>query len=107
MEKIFNHKSFNYFVWTPLESRVNKFAASVVDTDSKLPPVLLTCEYLCEFSKKLQTVRMGYCGAGEKLIHEKTRSKNLVTLSFKINRFTRPLQFYSWFNSSLFTTVIL
>jgi hypothetical protein len=23
MEKIFNHKSFNYFVWTPLESRVN------------------------------------------------------------------------------------
>ncbi len=23
MEKIFNHKSFIYFVWTPLESRVN------------------------------------------------------------------------------------
>jgi hypothetical protein len=23
MEKIFNHKNFNYFVWTPLGSRVN------------------------------------------------------------------------------------
>ncbi len=31
----------------------------------------LSCEYLREFSKKLETVLMGYSGAGGKLIHEK------------------------------------
>jgi hypothetical protein len=41
----------------------------------------LTCEYLREFSKKIKTVLMGYFVAGGKLIHEKNRSKNLVTLS--------------------------
>jgi hypothetical protein len=38
MEKIFNHKSFNYFVWTPFASVVDtgsKFAAGVVDTGGK------------------------------------------------------------------------
>jgi hypothetical protein len=35
----------------------------------------LTCEYLREFSKKFETVLMGYSGAGGKLIHKKTRSK--------------------------------
>ncbi len=35
----------------------------------------LTCEYLREFSKKFETILMGYSGAGGKLIHEKTRSK--------------------------------
>ncbi len=35
----------------------------------------LTSEYLREFSKKFQTVVMGYSGAGGKLTQEKTRSK--------------------------------
>ncbi len=33
------------------------------------------CTLTCEFSKKFETVLMGYCGAGGKLTHEKTRSK--------------------------------
>ncbi len=37
--------------------------------------VPLSCEYLREFSKKFETVPMGYSGAGGKLIHEKNRSK--------------------------------
>jgi hypothetical protein len=42
----------------------------------------LSCEYLREFSKKFETVLMGYSGAGEKLIDEKKpEAKNLVTLS--------------------------
>jgi hypothetical protein len=36
----------------------------------------MTCEYLREFSKKFDTVQMGYSGAGGKLIHKITRSKN-------------------------------
>jgi hypothetical protein len=36
----------------------------------------LNCEYLRKFSKKFETVLMGYSGAGGKLIHKKTRSKN-------------------------------
>jgi hypothetical protein len=39
MEKIFNHKKFNYFVWTPLGSRVNyyiNFCLQVVDTIGKI-----------------------------------------------------------------------
>ncbi len=35
----------------------------------------MTCEYLREFSKKFETVLIGYSGAGGELIHEKTRSK--------------------------------
>jgi hypothetical protein len=35
----------------------------------------MTCEYLREFSKKFETVLMGYSEAGGKLIHKKTRSK--------------------------------
>jgi hypothetical protein len=35
----------------------------------------LTWEYLREFSKKLETVLMGYSGAGGKLIMKKTRTK--------------------------------
>ncbi len=35
----------------------------------------MSCEYLGEFSKKFETVQMGYSGAGGKLIHKKTRSK--------------------------------
>ncbi len=35
----------------------------------------MTCEYLREFSKKFETVLMGYSGAGGKLIHKKTLAK--------------------------------
>jgi hypothetical protein len=56
-------------VSTTLAKLVAKFATVVVDTGGS------TCEYLCEFSKKFETVLMGYSGAGGKWIHEKTRSK--------------------------------
>jgi hypothetical protein len=66
----------------------SNFAAGVVDTggefatDTGGAPWSLTCEYLCEFLKKFETVLMGYSGAGGKLIHEKKpEAKNLVTLS--------------------------
>jgi hypothetical protein len=38
------------------------------------------------FRKKFETVPMGYSWAGGKLIHEKTRRKNLVTLSLKVGQ---------------------
>ncbi len=37
----------------------------------------LTCEYLREFSKKIETVIMGYSGAGWKLIHEKNQKQKI------------------------------
>ncbi len=37
----------------------------------------LSCEYLCEFSKKFETVLMGYSGAGGKLIHEKNQKQKI------------------------------
>jgi hypothetical protein len=55
------------------ETVVAKFAAGVIDIGA--------FEYLRDVSKKFETVLMGYSGAGGKLIHKKTRSKNLVTLS--------------------------
>jgi hypothetical protein len=53
MEKIFNQKNFNNFVWSPVGSRGNiyifafkfkfgKFASGVVDTGGNLPPAWLT-----------------------------------------------------------------
>ncbi len=52
MEKIFKLKNFNYFVWTPLGSRVNIYINFCLQVDFKmsaawycwhyLPPVLLT-----------------------------------------------------------------
>jgi hypothetical protein len=45
---------------------VAKFAAGVVD----LRICTLICEYLREFSKKFETVLMGYSGAGGKLVHK-------------------------------------
>jgi hypothetical protein len=42
MEKTFKQKNFNTFVWTPLGSRVCKFATGVVDTGGNLPPPSLT-----------------------------------------------------------------
>ncbi len=47
---------------------------------------ILTCEYLREFSKKFETVLMGYSGAGGKLIHEKPEAKKLVTLSLEVGK---------------------
>ncbi len=35
----------------------------------------LTCEYLREFSKKFETILMGYSGTGGKLIHEKKQKQ--------------------------------
>jgi hypothetical protein len=35
----------------------------------------LTCEYLRGFSKKFETVLMGYSGAGEKVIREKNQKQ--------------------------------
>jgi hypothetical protein len=61
-----------------------KFSAGVIDIYGYFAArrwCTLTWEYLLEFSKKFETVQMGYSGAGGKLIHEKTRSKNPVTLS--------------------------
>ena len=37
----------------------------------------LSCEYLREFSKKFETVLMGYSGAGGKLIHEKNQKRKI------------------------------
>jgi hypothetical protein len=36
-----------------------------------------SCEYLREFSKKFETVLMGYSGAGGKLIHEKNLTSKI------------------------------
>ncbi len=41
----------------------------------------LICEYLREFSKKFETVLMGYSGRGETDPWKKPEAKNLVTLS--------------------------
>ncbi len=35
----------------------------------------MTCEYLRGFSKKFETVLMGYSGAGEKVIREKNQKQ--------------------------------
>ncbi len=37
----------------------------------------LTCEHLREFSKKFETVLMGYSGAGGKLIHKKNQKQKI------------------------------
>ncbi len=37
----------------------------------------LTFEYLCEFSKKFETVLMGYPGAWGKLVHEKNQKSKI------------------------------
>jgi hypothetical protein len=51
----------------------------------------LSCEYLREFSKKFETVLMGYSGAGGKLIDEKkTRSeKSRDTVPLRLGQFCR------------------
>ncbi len=37
----------------------------------------LTCEYLCKFSKKFETVLLEYSGAGGKLIHDKNQKQKI------------------------------
>jgi hypothetical protein len=54
-----------------------KFAAGVVDTGVNLPPVSLTCEYLCEFSKKIEMIPMLLSGAWGKVIHEKNLKQKI------------------------------
>jgi hypothetical protein len=83
-----------------------KFAAGVIATGGNLPlasltPVAtllqisttlaklvekfaswctLTCKYLCEFSKKFETILMEYSEAVGKLIHEKNQKQKNLTL---------------------------
>ncbi len=75
-----------------LAKRVAKFAAGVVDPSGKFATGVadchrwctLTCEYLREFSKKIETVLMGHSGAGGKLIHknnQKQKSRDTVPLN--------------------------
>jgi len=54
-------------VSTTLAKMVAKFAAGD-----------LTFEYVREFSKKFETVLMGYSGAGGKLIHEKNQKQKIL-----------------------------
>ncbi len=120
MEKIFNPKSFNYFVWIPcshylplvlltpavnlppvsltpvanfptvsttLAKLVAKFAAGVIDTGGKFAPVsLLPVVHLDlrispRIFEKIQNGLNGILWGWGELIHEKTKSKNLMTLS--------------------------
>ncbi len=52
----------------------------------------LTCEYLREFSKKFETVLMGYSWAGGKLTHEKNqKQKSRDTVPLKSTFFERRI----------------
>ncbi len=76
MEKLFNHKSFIYFVWTPLGSRVNlqilfclqvhfkvsatrycshNFPPVSLTPVANLPPVLLIPVAICQRCQKIAT----------------------------------------------------
>ncbi len=107
MEKIFNHKSLYYVIWTTLGSRVNlsiNFSLQVHFKVSAawycshyMPPVsrtlaklganchrcrwyswcTLTCKYLHKFSKKFEMFLMEYSGDGGKLIHEKNQKQKI------------------------------
>ncbi len=87
---------------------VGKFAAGIVNTGGNLPPVsltpvrrrwcTLTCEYLCEFSKKFEMILMLLSGAWGKVIHEKNlKQKNLVTLSLSDHYLSSPFKYGSLF----------
>jgi hypothetical protein len=45
---------------------------------STTPVVNLELQYLREFSKKFETVLMGYSGAGGKMIHEKNQNRKIL-----------------------------
>ncbi len=55
---------WNFYDW-----RFFSFATGVRST--------LICEYLREFSKKIETVQMGFSGAGGKLIDEKNQKQKI------------------------------
>ncbi len=59
------------------------FATGVIDTGGKWKKSsMLTCEYLREFSKKIEMILKLLSGTWGKVIHEKKpEAKNLVTLS--------------------------
>ncbi len=90
MEIFFKHKSFNYLLWEVELTYRFLPSSSLWSQQPDIVPTIchechyrwqichwcnwyrwctLTCEYLCEFWKKLETVQMGYSGAGGKLIH--------------------------------------
>jgi hypothetical protein len=59
---------------TSVNDTGGKFAAGVVDTGSNFATGVidtLTCEYLCEFSKKLEMILMLLSGAWGQVIHKK------------------------------------
>jgi hypothetical protein len=62
---------------------VAKFAAGVVDTGGKFAAGVvdtgrtLTCEYLCEFSKKFEMIPMLLSGAWGKVIHGKNLKQKI------------------------------
>jgi hypothetical protein len=103
MQKIFNHKSYNCLVWTPLGSIVKRnifaFKFTLRSQQPDIVPIIchrchwhrwqickfgrwyrwcsFTSEYLGAFSKKFETVLKGYSGAGGKLIHEKNQKQKI------------------------------
>jgi hypothetical protein len=83
---------------TGISDTGGKFAAGVIDTGGNLPPASttqgelvakfaagvfdtsgapLTCDYLCEFSKKFEMTLMLLSGAWGKVIHEKNLKQKI------------------------------
>jgi hypothetical protein len=61
----------------------------------------LTCEYLREFSKKFETVLMGYSGPRGKLIHEINQKQKISWYCpFKSNLKTFSFQYYKCLENS-------
>jgi hypothetical protein len=77
MEKIFNQKSFLYFFWTPLGSRVQ------LTPVANLPPAVhLDLRISPRIIEKFEMSQVLFSGAWGKVVHEKkSEAKNLVTLS--------------------------
>ncbi len=60
-----------------------------------------TYEYFREFSKKFETVWMGYSGAGGKLIHEKNQKQKILwQCPFNASKFLPWLSYYAQFPSA-------
>ncbi len=90
MGKFINKKSFNYFVWTPLSSRVYVKIVFFLQVHFRcrrpLPyrGCIVTCEYFREFLKKFKMILMLFSGAWRKAMHEKNLKQNLLTLSLQV-----------------------
>jgi hypothetical protein len=92
MQKIFNHKSFNYFVWTPLGSRVNLYCRYIFvfkfTLRSQQPDIVpIIAKYSTVINNTSETGAKfasgvvdtgGYSGAGGKLIHEKNQKQKIL-----------------------------